>query len=497
MERKYADSETRIHKTNKYMVWGGFIILIMEVVMLYVSDMQWGIETNIPAYILTVVLVIAGVVMSLLAYKSHVPVRTVRTIMLASATLMHIICTSLVNNSAISCMLYALAFLCILYYDKKLTVSYATVVIVYLLINRILVITMIDDGRELENVCVILLGIVLYICVISVNAVFTVYNRDIFGVAEDANHEQKVMMNQILDIAAVVKDNTMAVKEEMHALEQSAGVMLNSMEEIAAGTLSTAESVQSQTAMTQEIQNSIQTTAEKSRSMVEVSEEAQNSIRQGHEAVDALNQQTEVIVSTNKLVVENMGHLQQEADAMQSFADTILEISEQTNLLALNASIESARAGEAGRGFAVVADQIRVLAEQTLASTQSITELIDKLNQGTQATAQAITRSVDAMDEQVKAIGRVGESFEHVGSKIVELGGNVSEIDHMMNGMVDANNTIIESISQLSATSEEITASTESLMEIARQNKENAVSTQGVLETVVEKASELNRYDTN
>lgn len=495
MERKYADYETRIHKTNKYMVWGGFVILVMEVIMLYVSDMLWNIESRIPAYLMTALIVVAGVTMTMLAYKSNVPVRTVRTVMIASATFMHIICTSLVNNSAMSCMLYALAFLCILYYDKKLTVSYATVVLVYLLINRILVIMMLDDGRGLENVCVILLGIVLYICVVSVNAVFTVYNRDIFGVAEDANREQKVMLDQILDIAAVVKDNTMAVKDEMRALEQSAGVMLNSMEEIAAGTLSTAESVQSQTAMTQEIQNSIQTTAEKSRSMVEVSKQAQNGIRQGHEAVDALNRQTEVIVGTNKLVVENMEHLQQETDAMQSFADTILEISEQTNLLALNASIESARAGEAGRGFAVVADQIRVLAEQTLASTQSITELIDKLNEGTRATAQAITHSVDAMDEQVKAIGRVGESFEHVGNRIGELGENVSEIDDMMSGMVDANNTIIESISQLSATSEEITASTESLMEIARQNKENAVSTQEVLDTVVQKASELDRYN--
>lgn len=494
MERKYADSEKRIQKTNRYLLWGSLIVLTIEVVMLYISDMLFHVNGRLMAYLMTGVTAVAAVVMFLLAYKSRMPVKRVRTIMLVIITVLHIICTALTDNAAVSCMLFAMAFVCILYYDKKLTIFYSNLVLVYMIANRIVMMVATDSGNKMENVCMMLLALVLHICVVAVNAVFTLYNGDIFGVAEDVNREQKAMMEQILDIASVVKDNTMSAKGQMHALEQSAGVMLNSMEEIAAGTLSTAESVQSQTAMTQEIQNSIQATAEKSRNMVEISEQAQEGVRHGNDAVDALNHHTEVIVSTNKLVVENMEHLQQEADAMQNFADTILEISTQTNLLALNASIESARAGEAGRGFAVVADQIRVLAEQTLASTQSITELIDKLNQGTQATARAITQSVDAMDEQVKAIDKVDKCFEHVGGRIVELGGRVSEIDDMMSGMVEANNTIIESISQLSATSEEITASTESLMEIARQNRENAVNTQSVLEKVVEKASELNRY---
>jgi len=93
-------------------------------------------------------------------------------------------------------------------------------------------------------------------------------------------------------------------------------------------------------------------------------------------------------------VARQAGSLGSRAQQIGEILELINEIAGQTTLLALNAAIEAARAGEAGRGFAVVAGEVRRLAERSVASTESIREIIASVQEETSATIVAAEQGI-------------------------------------------------------------------------------------------------------
>lgn len=105
--------------------------------------------------------------------------------------------------------------------------------------------------------------------------------------------------------------------------------------------------------------------------------EAKQSRREATESKDETKEIVEDISSELIRSIENS----KQVDKIDELTEEILSISAQTNLLALNASIEAARAGEAGKGFSVVADEIRMLADtskETANTIQEISKVVQK-----------------------------------------------------------------------------------------------------------------------
>jgi methyl-accepting chemotaxis protein len=115
------------------------------------------------------------------------------------------------------------------------------------------------------------------------------------------------------------------------------------------------------------------------------------------------------------------------ADEIGKVIDVIQDIADQTNLLALNATIEAARAGEAGKGFAVVATEVKELAKQSAAATDTIRQRI----QGMQGSTNETVRVIGLISTAIKNVNEVARSIaaavEEQSIATKEISRNVAE----------------------------------------------------------------------
>jgi methyl-accepting chemotaxis protein len=151
--------------------------------------------------------------------------------------------------------------------------------------------------------------------------------------------------------------------------------------------------------------------------------------------------------------------LEQQSNKISSIVSVIKDIADQTNLLALNAAIEAARAGEQGRGFSVVADEVRQLAARTSQSTQEITHMIGKIQEGTRSAVSTMEAVVHRVDQGSSNAIHAGEAISEIRAVVAHVTGVVSDITADVDEQSAASAAIQLEIDR-----------------IARQSKDNAIA---------------------
>lgn len=383
----------------------------------------------------------------------------------------------------------------ILYYDSKfISASVIINIIIQVLTN---VMKFFDPECEVSvlDISTATLVVIFYLVVlIFVEKSGKLFREDMLGSIEEEKDQQAKMMEDVIFVASEVRKGTAGAMDIMNQLNESTGVVTGAVRDISDSTQSTAENIQNQTVMTQNIQDSIEQTLERSESMVTIADKAKNLNDENLAIVTQIQSQSKVISATNDNVATTMQALQERADAVKGIADTIFDISSQTNLLALNASIESARAGEAGRGFAVVADEIRQLAEKTRTETENIASILGELSENAAEAVNVVAQSVEAAGQQDELIAKAVDTFGEMNNSVGELTENIAEIDTMLSSLSEANNQIVDSITQLSATTEEVTASSAQAEGLSNENLTNADNTKEILNQVLTVSQQLDKY---
>lgn len=309
-------------------------------------------------------------------------------------------------------------------------------------------------------------------------------NETVEEIEEGARIQQesaKVIENIGIQISEKLED----ANEAMEGLSQKVSSSAESAQQISASVTMTAEAIQTQTEMNANITESLENIAHQARAMRRNADEVTDNINDGNSLVGELRTKSEESSTINAETAVMTSELQQSADTVKDILGTILDISSQTNLLALNASIEAARAGEAGKGFAVVADEIRALSEHTKESAEEIAKTIEDLIKSVQVASDNMQLSVDSANKQGEMIVETGEKFKEISEKVADLTRRATKIAENVDECVEANGKVMDAISNLSATSEEVAASAESSITISEDCENDMKMTEDILHEIL------------
>ncbi|UII55604.1 methyl-accepting chemotaxis protein [Cytobacillus spongiae] len=253
------------------------------------------------------------------------------------------------------------------------------------------------------------------------------------------------------------------VSDYMENLKESSNQVAVSTDELARGSQSISEDIQSTASLMTRMNDDFEHVQQKSEDSLAAGQNAILSIDGGKISLTKQAEIAHQLATSSDDIQSSVEKFAQYTSQIETAAHAVREIADQTNLLALNAAIEAARAGEAGKGFAVVAEEVRKLADDSTKATQSITEMVSNIKHGISTIVELTELGHHLSKQQSVSMEDTEKSFEIISSEVNAITSQLHTLVGDMKNSSDKSQQVVAAIENISAITEQTAAGTEEI----------------------------------
>ena len=414
--------------------------------------------------------------------------------------LIYIIAMANAKNDLVFAMVFPITGMYVLYFDTKFMGMVAGG---FSLVNLICIVTYFIRGTMPSGLPIDTATVLLQAATVVVNLIVLAWitklehemNQAQITDIEAEKNRTSSLLADVLRLGNQVQQDSENAQRLMDELSETTNASLDTLKIVADSNADNTQSIEQQTVMTNNIQNRLIDVNRDASRMAEIAKDSLAMVKEGREVSTSLKERSESITQSNAQVMKSINDFVDSALAVREITEKISGISSQTNLLSLNASIESARAGESGRGFAVVADEIRHLADETQTLTDEINAIVHALQENAETARNMVSDVVESINQEEELIDSSSKTYQQMDEMFSSLYNSVTETQENLENIVTSNNAIVDSISQLSAVSEEVAASMETAVTLSNNSMEKTKETSELMHNLVSSAAELNKYN--
>ena len=161
---------------------------------------------------------------------------------------------------------------------------------------------------------------------------------------------------------------------------------------------------------------------------------------------------------THGVIAHHIEVLASHSRGVHDVLDIIRDVANKSEVLALNAALEGVRAGEGGAGFSLVAQEMQRLAEDVLASVQSVRTMVADITHATDETVASTTHGAHLTAETTSFARRITSLAVQQRASTRQASAAAGEIEQVSSAIAASSEQTLAAAEDLTAESEKLRA---------------------------------------